>query len=181
MPAEKPSALSPYTDAILAALQWQGARNDCGPFTVATVLNGLRNLRIEAVELARAMDKPVWRGPFPVVRRIPEWATFPWGIASVLRENGLRARWHFFGSRKLLRQSLDRGDVIMPVIGSWKPLWAHVMTMLAWDAGKKCWGFANTQTMDHTMYWLDDKTFTSQWRAMGNLLIEIKASDIIQL
>ncbi|MGE5222196.1 MAG: hypothetical protein ACM3PY_07150 [Omnitrophica WOR_2 bacterium] len=164
---------SPHAPAILGALQWQRRRNDCGPYTTATVMNALCGTRVDGALLARQMARPAWRGWFPVVRRIPNWATFPWGIADVLRRNGLDASWRFFASPEFLLYELCKGQVLMAVTGSWRPLWAHVMTLLASDP-LKGWGFANTQRDDHQMEWVDNKIFVRQWRAMGNLLIGVK-------
>jgi hypothetical protein len=116
------------------------------------------------------MNRPVWRGPMYVVRRVPNWATFPWGIADVLAEYGLKAYWHFFASPKDLWTGLGRGDVLMPVIGAWKPLWAHVMSLVAWDP-QRGWGFANTQYNHRDIHWLADEVFQRQWRAMARLLV----------
>ena len=80
--------ISPHIDAILAALQHQGDSNDCGPYTTATILNALLDLNLDGSQLAQQMDKPVWRGPLIVIRRVPNWATFPWGIVDVMREHG---------------------------------------------------------------------------------------------
>jgi hypothetical protein len=155
---------------LLGALHFQGQSNDCGPFTTATVLKAIRGLALDPAELARKMEKPVWRGPVFVVRRVPNWATFPWGIADVLREYGMKTYWHFFASQKDLWEGLGQGLVLMPVIGSWKPLWAHVMTLVAWDP-QKGWGFANTQYDHHDIHWVPEEVFQRQWRAMGHLLV----------
>jgi hypothetical protein len=164
---------SPKTTAILAALQWQGDRNDCGPFTTATVINALRGAHLDAIQLAEEMNKPAWRGPLFIVRRVPNWATFPWGMVDVFRQYGLPASWRPLAKPDDLREGLSRGDVFMPMIGEWKPLWAHVMTLVAWD-DERGWGFANTQYNHHNIDWLDDKTFQTQWRHMGRLLVAIK-------
>jgi hypothetical protein len=165
--------LSPHTQRLLSALQWQGQKNDCGPFTTATVLNAMRGLAIEADKLARQMDRPRWRGPLFVIRRVPNWATFPWGMVDVFRENHLYAWWDLFTRPETLKQELPGDRVLMPVIGSYKPLWAHVMTLVAWDTTKG-WGFANTQYPDHDIFWLDNATFQTQWNRLGRLLIRVR-------
>ena len=163
---------APQSAKILSCLQYQEKSNDCGPFTTATVLNALRNVNLNAIQLAQEMNRPVWRGPLFIVRRVPNWATFPWGIVDILRSYGLQASWGLFRSKDYLRQSLGSGTILMPVIGSWKPLWAHVMTLVAWDE-EKGWGFANTQYNHHEIDWHPDESFIRQWKAMGRILIEI--------
>ena len=165
--------ISPHLDAILNAHQHQGSSNDCGPYTIATVLNALRDLNLDGDQLAHQMDKPVWRGPLFVIRRVPNWATFPWGIVDVLQEHGLEASWRPFESTKNLKKALPQGRVLMPIIGSIYPLWAHVMTLIAWDLHKG-WGFANTQSSHHNIHWISDDYFRSHWNAMVHLVVEAK-------
>jgi hypothetical protein len=161
---------STHAAQLLAALQYQGQSNDCGPFTTATVLNALQGSHIDAKTLAQQMDRPVWRGPLFLVRRVPNWATFPWGIVDVLRQHGLEAHWRIFTPQQRLLEGLSRGDILMPMIGAWQPLWAHVMTLVAWDPVRG-WGFANTQYSHHNIHWVPDQTFQRQWRALAHLLV----------
>lgn len=161
---------SPHESNLLQALYFQGQSNDCGPYTTATVLKAIRGLELNPAELARHMEKPVWRGPVFVVRRVPNWATLPWGIADVLKEYGMSASWRFFASPEKVFAGLEAGDVVMPVIGSWRPLWAHVMALVVWDP-QQGWGFANTQYNHHNIHWLPDEIFQRQWRAMGRLVV----------
>ena len=168
-----PPLFSPHRDNLLSSLSFQGQSNDCGPYTTATVLNAMRGLNIDPEELAREMDKPVWRGPMFVVRRVPRWATFPWGMVDIFRSYGLEAGWRPFASKSYLRSAISQGIVLLPIIGSIIPLWAHVMSLVAWDEIQG-WGFANTQFSHHSIHWLSDEKFTKQWRAMVNLLVEVK-------
>lgn len=163
---------SPYKDIILSSLTFQGQSNDCGPFTTATVLNALCGINIVPELLAREMDKPVWRGPLFVVRRVPRWATFPWGMVDIFIQYGLNATWRPFASKSFLRKTLSDSKVLMPIIGSIIPLWAHVMSLVAWDVSKG-WGFANTQFSRQGIHWLSEEIFTKQWRAMANMLVEV--------
>src|SRR5512133_3005754 len=99
--AEKVSAplstvSSAFTDQILAVHAWQGTSNDCGPFCTAMLIRAAQHADIDPSVLARHMDHVAWRGRMPVVRRIPGWATFPWGVADVLRRYGIPATWKPF-------------------------------------------------------------------------------------
>jgi hypothetical protein len=163
---------SPYVDRLLSSLHYQGQHNDCGPFTTASVLRALRSIHIDPEILARDMDKPVWRGPKFVVRRVPRWATFPWGIVDVLKTYGLDATWRPFASRSYLKRELTSSKVLMPIIGSIIPPWAHVLSLVAWDE-LQGWGFANTQFDHHNISWLPDKDFGKYWHAMLNLLVVV--------
>ena len=165
---------SPYTDQILKHLQYQGRSNDCAPYTTATIINTLRGEHLVGDELAQQMNKPRWRGIFPVIRRVPNWATFPWGIVDVLRDYGLRGRWWFRAPVSYLKPAIANGHILMPIIGEWRPKpWAHVMTLVAWDPDKG-WGFANTQYNHHRITWNTDEYFRERWNKYGRLLVEIE-------
>jgi hypothetical protein len=166
------SITSPHKTLILEHLLYQGDSNDCGPTTTATVLNALRKTNLEAKTMAKIMNKPRRRGLLIVVRRIPNWATFPWGFVDVFREYGLQARWRFRVTPEYLLERLERETILMPIIGSWKPLWAHVMTLVAVDENGR-WGFANTQYDRRSVYWMSDEAFRKKWQVMGRLLVEI--------
>lgn len=165
---------SPHKNLILEKLQYQGDSNDCGPTTTATVLNAIRKTNLEAKNLAIVMNKPRRRGFIWVIRRVPNWATFPWGIADVFREYGLQAKWRFGATPEYLEATLGQDNaILMPIIGSWRPLWAHVMTLIAVDSQDR-WGFANTQFDRKDVYWMSDPSFRGKWRAMGRLLVEVQ-------
>jgi hypothetical protein len=172
--------LSPHTDIILSSLQFQGFTNNCGPTTTAIVLNALCGLTLNGPELAEQMNKMVWRGVLPVVRRIPNSATLPWGMVDVFRSHGMKATWRIFTRTSHLFEGLARGKILMPVIGSIKPVSAHVMTLVAWDQ-KDGWGFANTAYDEHKIFWESDPrfmqtwgSFSKSWRVTAHLLVEAK-------
>ncbi|MEN6300542.1 MAG: hypothetical protein ABFD51_11655 [Anaerolineaceae bacterium] len=165
---------SPYEAPIIESLQYQGHTNDCAPFTIATIIKAFNGIIINGSELARKMDKPIWRGNYLSIRRIPHWATFPWGMVDVFREYGFEANWGFFYSTDKLRQNLENGMISIPVLCSLKPFGAHVMTLLAWHPAEG-WGFANTQSFAHELYWVSNRQLMKQWNLSGRLLIEVQA------
>ncbi|MBI5080755.1 MAG: hypothetical protein HZB17_05550 [Chloroflexi bacterium] len=100
--------------------QWQGKSNDCGPFTTAIVLNTFRGEKIfDGKTLALEMNCPRlrWHGLLPliVVRRIPNWATMPWGIADTLTQHGVRARWRFGATKDDLLNALKNKSAAQTV------------------------------------------------------------------
>lgn len=165
---------SPHTEKILKNLQYQGSSNDCGPYTSATVINAMRKQNLIGDELAKQMNKPRRRGMFFVVRRVPNWATLPWGMVDTFRDYDLRARWWFRVPLSYLRPAIANGHVLMPIIGEWRPKpWAHVMNLVAWDPDKG-WGFANTQFKQQRITWHSDSSFQQKWNNYGRLLVEIE-------
>ena len=168
---------SPHLTELLQALQYQGRFNDCAPFTIATVTNALQKTDLKGRELGLKMNKARWHGPIPIIRRVPNWATFPWGMADVFREHQLKARWRFLVSTKYLKNNLEKGHILMPIIASWRPMWAHVMTLIAWDE-LRGWGFANTQSAQQQIYWMHNSHFQKRWANLGHLLVEIPVSKL---
>ena len=164
---------SVHLQALLDALESQGSTNDCGPYATASIINGLLGEKINPATLAKEMSKPTWKGLFYSIRRIPNSATFPWGIVDIFRKYGFNARWKLFASQDEIIQILNTGGIVLPILGKWRPLEAHIMTLVAWDPDKG-WGFANTQYNHHNVDWWDADTVRKQWRNMGRLLIEIK-------
>jgi hypothetical protein len=164
---------SRYTEIILENLQFQGTSNDCAPYTTATIVNAFRGENLVGDELAEQMNKPRLRGIFPVIRRIPNWATFPWGMIDVFKDYNLRGRWWFRVPVSYLKPAIANGHILMPIIGEWRPKpWAHVMTLVAWDE-EKGWGFANTQYKQHRITWHSDADYQEKWNKYGRLLVEI--------
>jgi hypothetical protein len=93
-------------------------------------------------------------------------------MVDVLKTYGLDASWRPLVSKSYMKNGLIQGKVLMPVIGSLHPLWAHVMSLVAWDEARG-WGFANTQFSHRNIHWISDQTLSRQWLAMVNLLVEV--------
>jgi hypothetical protein len=165
---------SPFTPQLLENLQYQGTSNDCGPYTTATVINTFRKQNLIGDELAKQMNKPRLRGIVPIIRRVPNWATLPWGMVDVFRDYSFRSRWWFRAPVQYLKPALNAGKILMPIIGEWRPKpWAHVMTLVAWHP-EKGWGFANTQYQDKKITWRSDQDFQEKWNNYARLLVEIE-------
>ena len=166
---------SPHAESIVNALQCQGNRNDCAPYTVATIVSAFSGSIVDGSTLAEQMNKPVWRGIIPVIRRIPNWATFPWGMVDVLKDHGFSAHWGIRYTTDYLRMSVQKGNLPIPVIGSWRPLWGHVMTLVAWDESGY-WGFANTQMNEKKIDWKTQDYFITHWNVYSRLCVEVNLS-----
>jgi hypothetical protein len=167
------AVLSPNVNRILAHHVPQGRSNDCGPYSAAMLINTLCSQKVDPSNLARELDHIRWIGPLPFVRRIPNWATFPWGVADALRLRGIPAHWRPFGSPAALVRTLHSGSIPIVFIGSFKPMWGHVMVLLARDPIRG-WGFSDPAWPSPELHWLPDSTFLSQWRTYANSWVEVK-------
>lgn len=164
---------SPHLPALLKAHAHQGESNDCGPYTVSIVVNALKGIQVEPQAVAQRMNRPRRRGALLIVRRVPNWATFPWGVADALQEYGLPARWRPFARREDLLQALPRGEILLPIIGEWLPKpWAHISILAAWDA-RRGWGFVDPMIPGAVLHLRTEEAFTHLWQRYFRLLVYV--------
>ena len=98
----------------------QGDTDDCGPHVVAMAVNFWHGDSILAADdVAREMNRPrLRRSLLPlIVRRIPNWATFPWGIVDMLGRHGVPARWRTGAGEADLGRALREDRLALPVFG----------------------------------------------------------------
>ncbi len=169
-----PPVQARHSEAVLACHRYQGASNDCGPFCVAMLVEAVGGRSLDPAALARRLDRPRWRGLWgllPLVRRIPGFSTFPWGLVDALAAQGLRARWQRGSSAEELRGWLGAGLGVIVLYGEWRPKpWAHYVVLLAHDPVKG-WGVADPDRQEAQLRWLPDATFRRRWRAMGRIAV----------
>ncbi len=163
---------SPLADQILANLQYQGLSNSCGPYSLTTVINAIKNLQLDPETIARELNKPVKRFFIPIIRRIPNSATFPWGMVDMFSQFGIKAHWKCFTPLNHLLVSFQNGNILMPIIGSLRPLWAHFLILIAIHPVKG-FGFANTQFQRPEIDWIAEEQFRRQWRIFANCVVEV--------
>lgn len=161
----------------------QGRSNDCGPHVVAMAVNFWHGRAVlDAAEVARAMNRPRLGVGFPplVVRRIPAWATFPWGIADVLRANGVPARWRARASEDDLHRALAEDRLLMPIYG--EPLrrrglrwtgWSHVAILCGWEPAEERYWFVDSSRASAPTA-RPRAEFLRLWGHMGRLLVETR-------
>ncbi len=155
--------------------QWQGWTNDCGPFSTAIVTNAM--LEAHAVDGALLAQSMTGR---TIPERIPNWATFPWGVVWALRRMAIRARWRVGASESRLVRNLDEGRTTIVIVG--EPLrfekweykgWAHYKVLYAWDPDKG-WAFVDPAASRSTVYtYQKPEAFRRQWTLMGRQLVEV--------
>ncbi len=164
---------SSYLNALQNAHQYQGKTNDCAAISVAMACNVFNNTKINGYLLGQEMNGFIWRGIFPLFRRIPDNAVMPWGMTDAAKYYGLKATWRMIKKEEYLKTKLNEDLILLPVIGRWKPLYAHVMPLVAFDE-KKGWGFINPAKKDNKVFFISQEKFTKQWKWSAKTLIEIK-------
>ncbi len=161
----------------------QGSTSDCGPHVVAEAVNfWTGEARLQADEVARRMNRPRVGAGFPlvVVRRVPNWATFPWGIADELRAQGVPAGWKLNASEDDLHAALRDDRLAMPIFG--EPLrrkglrwtgWSHVVLLEGWDPATETYWFVDSaRTSAPTSR--PRAEFLQLWGNMQRLLVETR-------
>lgn len=173
--------------------QYQGRTDDCGPTSLAIAANALLGEeRFQGPVVAQEMNAPAFEvRPFPhfVVRRIHNWATFPWGIVHYLREHDIPARWSMMGTLNKLRRNLLDDRITIVILGEpwrWKKWcykgWSHAKVLFGYAPGQ---GFLfvdpahqrrpnNPDTWaQHGLFWQEEQEFLRQWRNVLRIRIEV--------
>lgn len=163
---------SVYMPALLQAHQFQGQSYDCGPYSTAIIINALIGTNLRGETVARQLNAPARRGIFPIFRRIPGWATFPWGIVGFLQEHGLKADWKVLASHRHLLECLEKPVIPLVITGEWRPLWAHYLIFVEYGVNSG-YGFVDPAHTDAAIVYKDEKTFLRQWSRVGRNLIEV--------
>ena len=171
--------------------QYQGGTNDCGPTSVAIAVNALSGRPLlRGSEVARQMSRVAfaWK-PFPtlVVPRIPNWATFPWGIVQYMRRQGFQATWRVFGTIERLERNLRSDRMTMVMVGEpwrWRDGsyagWAHVKILFGRIPGR---GFLfvdpglprsnrPNRLEFHGLFWQKEMEFLRQWQNLCRIYVE---------
>lgn len=165
-----PQIESAHLKRLLDLHQHQGQTNDCAVNSVAMVINTAQGASVDGAALGEDWGRIQWRGIRPVLRRIPRWAAFPWSMVAELRERGFKSRWLLLQQPTILAIHLSQNHFVMPIIGSWKPLWAHTMVLVAISAARG-YGFANPASNKKEVFWMPPKTFEKNWRAYGSTVV----------
>jgi len=174
---------------------YQGDTNDCGPYSLCIVANALLgerrfDPRIVAEELNHPAVNPT---PLPhlIIRRIPNWATFPWGITDFLNRHGFNAEWHLRGTAERLLKNLRDNLATMVMIG--EPFrfekrkyagWGHVKVLYGYDP---MYGYAfvdpggmkdpSDPWESRGIFWQDETSFLRQWANLFRIYIEVSLKE----
>lgn len=136
-------------------------------------LSFAKNLPITGNDLGLMMNSVRWRGIFPIVRRISNWATFPWGMVDVLREQQLSARWLIFQKLSTLISGIVLPELNIVILGNYRPLWAHYKILVAYDEQNGL-GFIDPAYPKGEVYWDSFHYFEKHWRKFGCQVIRVR-------
>lgn len=162
---------SPFFDNFINFHQFQGNTNDCGPYSASIIISAINNRVLQGKSLSKYLDNYPARLKFPFFLRIPGWATFPWGITSILKQYGIHSHWQIFTSESHLINILSQNIAIV-LTGTWCPLISHYRILVAYDSSVG-WGFVDPAVPKNIVVWQKDADFKKTWNTMGRSVIII--------
>lgn len=118
------------------------------------------------------MNSVDWSTFPPVISRIRDWATFPWGIIHYLKKKTVSSRWRVLQQPEKLVASLAARNLPIVLIGGFKPAWAHYMVMVSTHP-ELGFGFCDPAYPYPEVHWLSSEIFLDQWNAYGRTFIEV--------
>ena len=147
--------------------QYQGDNtNDCAAFSVAIIGNAILNSpHFDGYTVAREMEKPTFvSGPVPhvAIRKIPNWATLPWGISGYLQSKGIRANLQWFGSTVDLLRNIQEDRFTIVIIGELLRREGFKLTA-GWAHAKVLYGFEPTGPEPEKGFYFVDPGYPKDW------------------
>lgn len=170
----KQPTYSIYAEQLLSSHQFQGQTNDCGPFCAAMIMHGIKGTPVLGSQIADDLNQRASNELLPILNRIPNSATFPWGITRVFRRAGIEADWRPFYTTQRLIQDLQKNILPITIIGGYKPaFWAHYTLLVAYDPHEG-WGFCDPAYDGQKITWHAHDDFLKLWKALGHLVVRVK-------
>ncbi len=156
---------------------YQGDGNDCGPYSIAMAVN----LYHRMPRFVLGQDVARWMNHYPLLARIPDWATMPWGVPFTLRNHfGIPAHLSIWASESDLRYNLNLNRIALVITG-WRRkrlvIGGHISVLYAYDLnrfGQRRGGYAFLDpAAGDCLTWISAVKFRSLWRFFGRLLVTL--------
>jgi hypothetical protein len=118
--------------------QYQGDNtNDCAAFSIAIMGNAFLNRsQFEGFKVAREMEKvTLVTSPLPhlTLRKIPQWATLPWGVSGYLQSQHIPAKLNWFASVDHLLRNIREGRLTIVILGDLLKGWGHAKVVYGYE------------------------------------------------
>lgn len=171
--------------------QYQGENtNDCAAFCISIVANAfLKEARFEGSAVAREMEKlTLVTRPIPhvTIRKLPNWATLPWGISGYLQSKDIPTKLHWFASTDRLLQNIQEDRFTIVIVGDLLKGWAHAKVLYGHeptgpqpergyyfvDPGyPKEW---SRPQHPRGVFWQQEDEFRQQWNNLFRILVDLR-------
>jgi hypothetical protein len=172
--------------------QYQGDdTNDCAAFSIAIVGNAFLNRpQFDGFKVAREMEKlTLVTSPLPhlTLRKIPQWASLPWGVSGYLQSQHIPAKLNWFASVDHLLRNIRENRLSIVILGDLLKGWGHAKALYGYEgSGPKPQhgfyfvdpGYPKEYSRPHQplgVFWQDENEFKQQWNSLFRILIEITA------
>jgi len=165
---------SPYTQALIIDHQYQAQSNNCGPFCAAMTINTIKGTHIDGNDLASSMNRPRLNIVFPVIRRIPDYATFPWGIVDALGEYSVKSTWKFFQTFSDLSSLLPQLNLLIILTATNNPLNGHYRILVSMEDDQI--GFIDPGYPAKDIQYQPRPAFLLEWQKAFNPIIIVQAA-----
>jgi hypothetical protein len=165
---------SPYTDKLIQNHQFQAQSNNCGPFCAAMSINMIKGTHLDGNDLAASMNRPRFNIIFPIIRRIPDYATFPWGIVDTLGQNKINASWKFFYTFSDLSTLLPGTNLLIILTATYEPLNGHYRILVSLEDDQI--GFIDPAYPVNGIHYQPRPSFLLEWQNAFNPIIMIRLS-----
>jgi Peptidase_C39 like family len=161
---------SRFLPQLIINHQFQGRTNNCGPCCAAITINTIKGTQLSGEKLADELNRPKFTSGFPFIRRIPNWATFPWGITSLFHDFGIAGKTTILSSDSVILASIIQGKIPIVVLGDYHPLWAHYIIIGAYSS-QSGWGVIDPAINLQKIWWMPFDYFYEKWSKAGKILI----------
>lgn len=161
---------SRFTQKLVINKLFQGNTNNCGPFCAAMIINTFSDYKTSGEFIAESMNHPTWKVWRPSIKRIPDSATFPWGVVDLLSEYGINSSWSCFNSLDKLSMEVNNRPWIIVITAKIKPLSAHyrIVTAIREDTI----GFIDPAYSENIVTWQNKDDFVKGWNLIGRIMIK---------
>ena len=166
---------SAFNNRLVANHLYQAQSNNCGPFCTAMVINLIKGLHIDGNDLAQSMNHPRFNFFLPMIRRIPDYATFPWGITDSLAENGIISSWKFLNAYSDLSNFLPQKKILVILTATYKPLNGHYRILASLEEDRV--GFVDPAYPVNEIHYQQRASFLLEWQNAFNPIITVQVPD----
>ena len=161
-----------YTGILVSNHQYQAQSENCGPFCAAMAINAIKGSHLDGNDLALSMNRPGFDHFLITIRRIPNYATFPWGIVDVLSENGIKSSWKFFSNFSDLSSLISQKNILIILTATYQPLSGHYRILASIEDDKI--GFIDPAHPEQDIKYQPRPSFLLEWQNAFNPLITIQ-------
>ena len=137
----------------------------------AMIINTIKKLQVDGFAIAASMNQSHSFSLFNPIPRIPNSATFPWGMVEVFSAYGISSNWQSFTSFAQLSDLLVAKNMIIVLTANYQPLSAHYRILVSIDQDHL--GFVDPAFPQENIQYQPVDTFIASWHKALDTIIKI--------